>query len=164
MAAALARPACAAREHVEVDVSRVGGAEFKGDGVSMREPERRRETIEEARGQVGQLRRHDMVMAERKATSPTPSGWQLACAIVRNHRLWELYLTNAAHIAADHVHEDAEKIEHVLGEDVVRELERRWSTPRLTRMDGASQALPTCGREGQGRSGSDELVGYGRRP
>ena len=55
----------------------------------------------------------------------TPEGWQRACSIVRNHRLWELYLTNAARIAADHVHEDAEKIEHVLGEDVVRQLERR---------------------------------------
>jgi manganese/zinc/iron transport system permease protein len=39
--------------------------------------------------------------------------------------LWELYLTNAAQIAADHVHEDAERIEHVLGADVVRQLEKR---------------------------------------
>ena len=55
----------------------------------------------------------------------TPAGRQRAAEIVRNHRLWELYLTNPANIAADHVHEDAEKIEHVLGEDVVRQLERK---------------------------------------
>lgn len=55
----------------------------------------------------------------------TPSGYVRACEIVRNHRLWELYLTNAANIAPDHVHEDAEKIEHVLGERVVREIERQ---------------------------------------
>ena len=38
--------------------------------------------------------------------------------------LWELYLTNAANIAPDHVHDDAEEIEHILGDEVVRELER----------------------------------------
>ena len=44
------------------------------------------------------------------SASLTPEGWHRACEIVRNHRLWELYLTNAAHLAPDHVHEDAEKI------------------------------------------------------
>ena len=46
----------------------------------------------------------------------TPEGWEYACKIVRNHRLWELYLTNEAEYDDDHVHEDAEKIEHLLGE------------------------------------------------
>jgi manganese/zinc/iron transport system permease protein len=62
--------------------------------------------------------------------SLTPAGWERACQIVRNHRLWELYLTNEARYAADHVHEDAEKIEHVLGEKVVRHLERILKDPR----------------------------------
>ena len=44
----------------------------------------------------------------------TPEGWEYACKIVRNHRLWELYLTNEAEYDDDHVHEDAEKIEHLL--------------------------------------------------
>jgi Mn-dependent DtxR family transcriptional regulator len=30
---------------------------------------------------------------------------------------------------SDHVHDDAEKIEHVLGEDLVRQLERRLEYP-----------------------------------
>jgi len=62
--------------------------------------------------------------------SLTPAGWERACQMVRNHRLWELYLTNEVHYAADHVHDDAEKIEHVLGEEVVRRLERILSNPR----------------------------------
>jgi len=62
--------------------------------------------------------------------SLTPAGWERACQMVRNHRLWELYLTNEVHYAADHVHDDAEKIEHVLGEEVVRQLERILSNPR----------------------------------
>lgn len=62
--------------------------------------------------------------------SLTPDGWGNACRIVRNHRLWELYLTNEARYAPDHVHEDAEKIEHVLGEDTVRKIECILSNPR----------------------------------
>jgi manganese/zinc/iron transport system permease protein len=87
---------------------------------------RRRETIEEAQTQLKALRRHGLATLsdEGDAASLTPAGWQRACEIVRNHRLWELYLTNAAQIPADHVHEDAEKIEHVLGEETVRRMEK----------------------------------------
>jgi manganese/zinc/iron transport system permease protein len=101
--------------------------EFDGEGVSLRElAERRRETLDEARAQSGALCQHDFATLhdDGDAIHLTPDGWQRACEIVRNHRLWELYLTNEAHIAADHVHEDAEIIEHVLGEETVRELER----------------------------------------
>lgn len=60
----------------------------------------------------------------------TPKGWEYACKIVRNHRLWELYLTNEAQYEPDHVHEDAEKIEHVLGEQTVRQIERLLENPK----------------------------------
>ncbi|MGJ8657177.1 MAG: iron chelate uptake ABC transporter family permease subunit [Akkermansiaceae bacterium] len=59
----------------------------------------------------------------------TASGWRRAVEIVRNHRLWELYLTDQADYAADHVHEDAEKIEHILGAEDVRKLERDLNFP-----------------------------------
>ena len=89
--------------------------------------ELRRESIEEARGQTVELNRHGLVTSHEEGNVIffTPTGWQRACEIVRNHRLWELYLTNAAQFAPDHVHEDADKIEHVLGTETVRELERR---------------------------------------
>jgi len=60
----------------------------------------------------------------------TPKGWEYACRMVRNHRLWELYLTNEAEYEPDHVHEDAEKIEHVLGEKTVRQIERLLQNPK----------------------------------
>jgi Mn-dependent DtxR family transcriptional regulator len=139
---------------------------FKGDGVSLRElSERRRETIEDAKSQIAELRRHELVTLHEEGNIAflTPEGWQLACAIVRNHRLWELYLTNAAHIAADHVHEDAEKIEHVLGEEVVRELERKLE---YATTDPHGRRIPSLAdmRQGGGVSERPEdLVGYGRR-
>jgi len=53
----------------------------------------------------------------------TASGWRRAVEIVRNHRLWELYLTDQADYSADHVHDDAEKIEHILGVEASMQLE-----------------------------------------
>ncbi|HRK32691.1 MAG TPA: iron chelate uptake ABC transporter family permease subunit, partial [Tepidisphaeraceae bacterium] len=44
----------------------------------------------------------------------TDLGLAEAKRVVRNHRLWELFLTQQANLAADHVHADAEYIEHVL--------------------------------------------------
>jgi manganese/zinc/iron transport system permease protein len=138
--------------------------EFKGEGVSLRElAERRRETVEDARHQAGQLRSHALATLHEEGNLIflTPAGWQQACAIVRNHRLWELYLTNAAQIAADHVHDDAEKIEHVLGEEVVRELERRLD---YATKDPHGRPIPswTDFRKGAAPTGrADDSVGYG---
>lgn len=66
---------------------------------------------------------------ENRIVSLSPNGWMRACEIVRNHRLWELYLTNEANYAADHVHDDAERVEHILGEKTVRALERSLHYP-----------------------------------
>ena len=60
----------------------------------------------------------------------TPQGWEYSCKIVRNHRLWELYLTNEAEYEPDHVHEDAERIEHVIGEKTVRKIEKLLKNPK----------------------------------
>jgi len=140
--------------------------DFRGEGVSLRElAERRRETIEEVKGQAAELRHHGLVTLAEEGNMIffTPEGWQLACSIVRNHRLWELYLTNAADIAADHVHEDAEKIEHVLGDEVVRELERRLA---YATRDPHGKQIPTMADVQRGAAGGErpsETIGYGRR-
>jgi manganese/zinc/iron transport system permease protein len=41
----------------------------------------------------------------------------------RNHRLWEIYLITHADIAPSHVDRDAHAVEHVLGEEMVAQLE-----------------------------------------
>jgi ABC-type Mn2+/Zn2+ transport system permease subunit/Mn-dependent DtxR family transcriptional regulator len=101
---------------------------FRSETVAVRElAEARREPIEDVSREIGRMQKHGLVTftADHKAVVFTPDGWKRACEIVRNHRLWELYLTHAANYAVDHVHEDAEKIEHILGEDTVRQLEKR---------------------------------------
>lgn len=140
----------------------IEGRSFHGEGVTLRElAERRRETIEEAREQSEKLRAHGLVTLNEDTMYLTPEGMQRAMAIVRNHRLWELYLTNAAQIAVDHVHEDAEKIEHVLGEDVVRELERRLD---FARKDPHGRLIPSVADIRKAASAPERgggSVGYG---
>lgn len=48
----------------------------------------------------------------------TPTGKKLALEIVRHHRLIELYLAEALNVPWDRVHEEAEKLEHVISEDL----------------------------------------------
>lgn len=55
----------------------------------------------------------------------SPLGFDRARQVVRNHRLWEIFLTHEAELAVDHVDRDADDIEHFLPPEVVRELEKR---------------------------------------
>lgn len=124
--------------------------------------ERRRETIEDACRQVDALRAHRQatLSVDGGAVSLTPEGWQRACEIVRNHRLWELYLTNEAQLASDHVHEDAEIIEHVLGEASVLELEKRLN---YARRDPHGKLIPGLDDIRRGRAPAPEAraTGFG---
>ncbi len=54
----------------------------------------------------------------------TWAGLTEATRIVRNHRLWELYLVTHADIAPSHVDRDADQIEHVLSPELVTRLEQ----------------------------------------
>ena len=67
----------------------------------------------------------------------SPTTWQLSeqgkkkgKKIVKLHRLWELYLTQYLDIASDHVHENAEAMEHILTPSIESELENRLNYPK----------------------------------
>jgi manganese/zinc/iron transport system permease protein len=59
----------------------------------------------------------------------TPEGRRRAAEVVRKHRLWELFLTRQLELATDHVHRDAEAMEHALSEEAVADLDRRLGFP-----------------------------------
>ncbi len=59
------------------------------------------------------------------------SGKSEAKRIVRLHRLWELYLNEYMNIAPDHVHDTAEKLEHILTPEMEELLESRLNFPKL---------------------------------
>ncbi len=60
---------------------------------------------------------------EPESVRLTPAGAAQALQIVRNHRLWELYLIRHADVATSRVDRGADRIEHVLEPDLVAELE-----------------------------------------
>ena len=75
-------------------------------------------------------------LATKKLVVSTGQQWRLtddgcrkAARVVRLHRLWELYLTKYMNIAADHVHDDAETIEHIITPELERELEHQLGYP-----------------------------------
>lgn len=53
----------------------------------------------------------------------TDRGMLEARRVVRDHRLWEMYLITHADVAPSHVDRGADMIEHVLGDDMVAKLE-----------------------------------------
>lgn len=69
---------------------------------------------------------YDDALIERHSANDllfSEAGFREAAKVTRNHRLWELYLIQNADIAPSHVDRDADAVEHVLGEELVRELE-----------------------------------------
>ncbi|HEY8400686.1 MAG TPA: iron chelate uptake ABC transporter family permease subunit, partial [Cytophagaceae bacterium] len=51
--------------------------------------------------------------------------------VTKIHRLWEMYLTQYVNIAPDHVHEDAENIEHILTPELEKKLEELLQYPKV---------------------------------
>lgn len=77
------------------------------------------------------LRRRGFVQRQNGHWKFTESGQQKGRRVVKLHRLWELYLSKYMHIAPDHVHEDAETIEHVITPELEAELERLMEYPEV---------------------------------
>jgi manganese/zinc/iron transport system permease protein len=69
----------------------------------------------------------------------TDRGAEAAWRIVRNHRLWELFLITHADIAPSHVDRDADEVEHVLSPQLIAELEQQLAS---TRPDLAAPGSP----------------------
>ena len=53
----------------------------------------------------------------------SPTGKIEARRVTRNHRLWETYLLHYADVAPQHIHHNADQIEHIVEADIVNELE-----------------------------------------
>lgn len=70
-------------------------------------------------GMIKKLKTMNLVKHERyQGVTLTDAGMVIALEIIRHHRLLELYLFKALGVPWDGVHEEAEKLEHVISEDV----------------------------------------------
>ena len=61
----------------------------------------------------------------------TGAGADKGRRVVKLHRLWELYLTQYMRIAPDHVHDDAESIEHLITPELEKQLEEKLNFPKV---------------------------------
>ncbi|MFT6214770.1 MAG: manganese/zinc/iron transport system permease protein [Roseivirga sp.] len=85
------------------------------------------------------LKREGYLIKTHGAWIFTEVGKQKGQRVVKLHRLWELYLSTYVKIASDHVHEDAETIEHIITPELEAELERMLEYPE---MDPHQEIIP----------------------
>lgn len=85
--------------------------------------------ITDLRKGVRMLERKDLVNVVEDSVWLTPEGLEEGRRITRLHRLWELYLTEILRLPADHVHDDAEAIEHLITPEIEAQLIRRLNYP-----------------------------------
>lgn len=86
--------------------------------------------------------RHGEVTRQDNGYALTSNGRDAALRIVRSHRLWETYLTTVADVSPSHVDRSADDIEHVLGEELVRQLERALADRHIVPDDGSLPRSP----------------------
>ncbi len=61
----------------------------------------------------------------------TKTGEHYAKNLVRKHRLWEVFLTQKLQFSWDEVHDLAEQLEHVKGDDMINRLEKFLGNPKF---------------------------------
>jgi DtxR family Mn-dependent transcriptional regulator len=80
----------------------------------------------------------------------TEAGEKVALEVVRHHRLLELYLATALGFPWDEVHDEAEKLEHYVSDELERRMEQALGYPQF---DPHGDPIPT--REGAVPATSD---------
>jgi manganese/zinc/iron transport system permease protein len=76
------------------------------------------------------VRHSEAVLFPERKIGLTTSGRAHARRVLRNHRLWEMYLIRYADIAPSHVDRDADEVEHILSDAVILDLERALAEER----------------------------------
>ncbi|MDQ3021087.1 MAG: hypothetical protein M3R36_11035 [Bacteroidota bacterium] len=59
----------------------------------------------------------------------TEKGQRVADRLVRSHRLWETYITEKHIVNIEDIHQDAEKYEHILSDDLLAEIDEELGHP-----------------------------------
>src|SRR5687768_4471278 len=78
---------------------------------------------------LGRLRQQGYVEHTGDLWGLTEEGRKRGQRVVTIHRLWELYLTTRLHLAPDHVHGEADTIEHLLTPELEEQLEKILDYP-----------------------------------
>src|SRR2546430_15792846 len=97
---------------------------------------------------MGRLSEHGLVVHDRyRGQQLTEAGRGLALELVRHHRLLEMFLVQVLAYGVDEVHEEAERLEHVISERMEERIFDLLGRPEL---DPHGHAIPS--REGAMRA------------
>ena len=88
------------------------------------------------------LKKQGWIIQQKELFSLSEEGKRRAEAIVRLHRLWELYLTEEFGWQVEKVHASAEEMEHILTPDLEKRLTQHLSNPTK---DPHAQPIPQTG-------------------
>ena len=91
-----------------------------------------------------------VVYQKHRGVALTPAGARAALEVIRHHRLLELFLQEKLGYAWDEVHEEADRLEHVISEDLEERIAQALGDPVC---DPHGELIPT--RDLQVSSGSD---------
>lgn len=72
-----------------------------------------------------------LLSVEQTKIKLTETGRQQATRLIRAHRLWETYLVQQVGLSAGQIHEDAEKYEHILTDELLDEMDVQLGYPQL---------------------------------
>ena len=67
--------------------------------------------------------------APYRGVSLTPAGERVALEVIRHHRLLELYLAETLGLHVDEVHDEADRLEHALSEELEARIDRALGFP-----------------------------------
>jgi len=77
-----------------------------------------------------QMTSQELLTYKNNQISLSQRGKDEALRLVRAHRLWETYLVNQIGLSAEQIHEDAEKYEHLLSEEILDEVDATLGFPK----------------------------------
>ena len=83
---------------------------------------------------------HLVTHAPYQSVTLTEAGERVALEMLRHHRLLELYLHEALNIPWDQVHDEAEKLEHVISESLEEAINQALGNPTI---DPHGDPIPT---------------------
>lgn len=81
------------------------------------------------RGKLPTLKRKGWLIEKNEVLTLTSEGKVQATRMVRAHRLWETYLVEKMGLSSEQIHEDAERFEHILTDEIMDEMEERLGYP-----------------------------------
>ena len=79
--------------------------------------------------------------AKYKGVCLTPKGRQAALKVIRKHRLIELFLVDTLGYSWDEVHEEAERLEHAVSDELADRIDHHLSYPKV---DPHGDPIPTA--------------------